>query len=447
MRVTHKTYGRGEVVNKRYNGFELEVRFENGKRLWVKKSQLTLDNPAPAAMLTSAPLPSLNAHSPAKAHQIKARRIIEALRLGIAPEGHIERLTLGRNAEIDRISSWLSKPTTTNQPVFLIEGGYGVGKTHLLTYMRHHALRLNYAVAHVQVDGIETPFYMPKRVYAALVNNFVYPKTDGSTGDFRSFIIEHQTFISIDQPHRPYFFASMLRNINDEYWWDWLMGKRGDKPIPYYNPNYYHNPSEALRSQQNTGNIYSYILSFLGWLTGKVGLRGLLLIFDEAESFDFATSQRIQKGLSFIRTLTLCAHNEDIMLQRPDALDLETLENYGLDFGRRSGYIPPLYRAPSNLRLLMAFTDLRSIYAQIPMFEDMPVLALDPLNGLQVAQAVDELSEIYAAAYHFTLSKDERAELIQSLEEEDSSYNIRYYIKQCMEYMDLARHGWPEAAL
>jgi hypothetical protein len=439
MKVTHKTYGRGEVVGKRLNGFEMEVQFESGKRLWVKSSQLVEDKPSPAALLTSAPLPSLNGHDIAKTRRVKARRIIEALRLGIAPDGHIERLTFGRRAEIDRITAWLNEPGIAKQPVFLIEGGYGVGKTHLLAYMRHQALKLNYAVANVQVDGIETPFYMPKRVYAALAKSFAYPKADGSSGDFRSFITEHHRQIPTQQPHRPYFFAEASHHLDNPDWWDWLMGKGGDRYYSAFSYSY-----EVLRDQQNTGNIYSYMLSFLGWLAGKAGLRGLLLIFDEAESFDFTTWRRIQKGLSFIRTLSLCSYDEEIMLQRPDTLDLETLEDYGLDFGSRSGHIPPLYRAPSHLRMLMAFTDLSSIYRQIPWFEDMPMQVVEPLQGQQVAQAVDELAKIYDEAYNVALSQDERQALIQSLEAEGDRYNIRHYIKQSIEYMDLVRHGWPE---
>jgi len=294
----------------------------------------------------------------------------------------------------------------------------------------------------VQVDGTETPFHMPKRVYAALAKSFAYPKADGSTGDFRGFIIKYQNLIPTRSPHRPYFFSSVKDNLNDDNWWEWLMGKSGDRPSSNVSRN--SNSLEALRSQQNTGNVYSYMLSFLGWLASKASLRGLLLIFDEAESFNFATQLQIQKGLSFIRTLTMCCHNDELMLMSPSSLGSEKLKNYGLDFGSRSGHIPPLYRDPSHLRMLMAFTDLSSIRLQIPLLEDMPAQIIKPLQGQQVAQSVDELSKIYAEAYNVELSENDKQGLIRSLEQEKDSYNIRHYIKQCIEYMDLVRHGWPE---
>jgi chromosomal replication initiation ATPase DnaA len=69
----------------------------------------------------------------------QAQRVIESLRQGIPPEGHIRRFTVGRKSEIARLTTRLDK---SESGALLLKANYGSGKTHLLRFIREtHFIR------------------------------------------------------------------------------------------------------------------------------------------------------------------------------------------------------------------------------------------------------------------------------------------------------------------
>lgn len=80
----------------------------------------------------------------------QALHYIEALRLGIPPNENISYFTVGRQAEINALSSLLRSP---KQRIKLLQANYGSGKTHLLKLLREEALRHNFSVSLLTLDG------------------------------------------------------------------------------------------------------------------------------------------------------------------------------------------------------------------------------------------------------------------------------------------------------
>ncbi len=80
----------------------------------------------------------------------QAQRVIESLRKGIPPDGFVRRFTVGRESEIQQLTGLLENPDTT---AVLLQANYGSGKTHLLRYIREHALAQGYAVSSVTLDA------------------------------------------------------------------------------------------------------------------------------------------------------------------------------------------------------------------------------------------------------------------------------------------------------
>jgi len=79
-----------------------------------------------------------------------ARRIVEALRKGIPPDGYVRRFTVGRASELKQLTERLQNPSSGS---VLLKANYGSGKTHLLRYIREHALDQGYAVSTVTLDA------------------------------------------------------------------------------------------------------------------------------------------------------------------------------------------------------------------------------------------------------------------------------------------------------
>lgn len=132
--------------------------------------------------------PILRKHKPAQLtlskERFRARQLIEALRLGIVPDEYVEEFTFGRDEEIKLVKSWLDDP---KEGSFIIKGGYGIGKTHLLEYVYSFALDNDWAVSIVEVEPNETPFSKPRNIYQRIISSFRFRSRNN---DFRKFIKE-----------------------------------------------------------------------------------------------------------------------------------------------------------------------------------------------------------------------------------------------------------------
>lgn len=82
-----------------------------------------------------------------------AEQAIESLRKGIPPTGLVRCFTVGRQAELDELSTTLARPTEHRGSALLIQANYGAGKSHLLQVIREMALQAGYAVSAVVVDS------------------------------------------------------------------------------------------------------------------------------------------------------------------------------------------------------------------------------------------------------------------------------------------------------
>jgi hypothetical protein len=82
----------------------------------------------------------------------QAETIVESLRTGIPPAGHLREFTVGRRKQLARLTDHFLDPSAVPESL-LIQANYGAGKTHLLRLVREVALEAGYAVALVTVDS------------------------------------------------------------------------------------------------------------------------------------------------------------------------------------------------------------------------------------------------------------------------------------------------------
>jgi hypothetical protein len=103
--------------------------------------------------------------------RLLARRVVEALRAGVPSGAAVESLGTG---QIDLEARFRAALTDTDRladrdeqtPGFMVRGGFGAGKSHLLTTFEHLALKENFAVSRVVISK-ETPLQDPVKFLAS----------------------------------------------------------------------------------------------------------------------------------------------------------------------------------------------------------------------------------------------------------------------------------------
>ena len=436
-KVSHPRYGRGIVKQTRYKGFELLVAFENGLRRWVRLDEVLepgttwrKEQPGPSPPVFSSEC-------------LKSRRMIEAFRLGIVPYDCVEEFTFGRDKEMKQITDWLS----CDESSLLIIGEYGTGKTHLMHYALGKALQSGFAVAWVEMDPNETPFHKPKRVYKHLLMNFRYrAKESKQLKGFRDFLREALR----EGAYQDHIYFKHLIDHNEDIFWEWIEASESIiRPVELYKTywGYMENKYQflpALYDYSTAANIYCYLLSSLGWAAKQVlGLKGLLLMFDEAETVSMTNySYQDEKAIDFLKSLLRTASNDKELLDSPDKSGL----NYcGVGIGPS---VPFLYKLPSGLKLLFAFTSLDwnyefiwdGSYRKVPKIHEIERISnvqLAPLSDNALKEVFEHICLLYDSSYQF-LEEDIIIDKIFRKVNAQSG-RTRLFVKGSVEGLDLVR--------
>lgn len=414
--VKHSRYGPGVVQKTRFRGYELCARFADGLTRWVRfdeVTEITAPSPAPSR---PRPLPrqSSGNHKP--------RRMIEAFRYGIVPHDCVREFTFGREREIEKLREWFNNP---GESTLLLRGEYGTGKTHLVDYIYWLALHENFAVARVYMDPNESPFYKPKRVYSQLVRTLQYRgPNDNRIKSYRD-LLEEVLGKGAWQDHQ--YFRNLINRTSDENLWDWIEA-REPTMRPWLFDDWIYLP--GLYDYQTAANVYCYLLSALGWAAKEVlGLKGLLLVFDETESIDsFYYHYQWEKSKNFLHALIRTAENDKRLLDKP----CET----GLVYCKMGDarWTPFLYRQPSGLKILLASTSTPTISGKMNCDS---MIELRALSDVALRDVFGHICRLYAETYDFpeddlTIDMIFRQVLSQG-------GRTRMFVKGAVEALDLVR--------
>ncbi len=487
VRVNHLKYGKGTIVMTRHKGLELAVSFDNGFWRWipvdeveetdnqtVEKEKYTptktprievvekqnLPQPLVPARVTDSPTTyatsdistAYGCFSESKSFGDKvfrSRKMIEAFRLGIVPYDCVENFIFGRKKEVDYLSEWLHHPEYSTM---LVAGEYGSGKTHILDYAFAKALKEGYATAYLETDFNEVPLYKPKRVYSQFIKNFRYrSKENGYIGGFRHFLKEAISRGAFGN-HR--YFKYLIGN-DHEALWDWIEASESsgrpqswsNKWETYERNKYSYLP--CLYNYNNVANLYCYLLSSLGWVAKKyLGLKGMLLLFDETETLGMANNKQMLDARNFLEALHSTARNETQMLKAPKYTNFNY---YSCLYD-----IPFLFDQPSGLKLIFAVTPLRpsaetntfSLHDILDfLVKDFTInrVELKPLKKEGLEDIFRHIYDEYVSAYEFHVDEILAEGLFEKIL--FSGNHLRMFVKGCVEKLDNIRHNHRENCL
>ena len=110
---------------------------------------------------------------------IARRRAVEALRSGVPSWDAVAVLGSGQPATEDRFTALLERASEpawpgAESPGLLLGGGFGSGKSHLLTHLGHLAMTSGFVVSTVVISK-ETPLHDPVKVFRAATQTAVDP--------------------------------------------------------------------------------------------------------------------------------------------------------------------------------------------------------------------------------------------------------------------------------
>ncbi|RZN35439.1 MAG: hypothetical protein EF813_08920 [Methanosarcinales archaeon] len=420
--VTHTIYGVGEVQQTRFGGFEISARFEDGILRWVRQDELEFRSgptQAPDVKIAGSAEPIL------PEERFRARKIIEALRLGIVSHGQVDEFTFGRDKAITQINEWLNVP---GSGPLIVSGEYGVGKTHLLDYTYSSALKKNRAVALVALDPGELPLHKPKAIYEAIVRSFKFRTHNGG---FREFLREIAASPGWHELQEHEYLGTVIEKIrageDDEQMYEWIEGESTHKPKMY---NY-----------STCGNIYCYILSGISWAAKNIlGLEGLLILFDEAESAHsfWHTTYQNNKSWNFLKGLALTSNDDSVSLKEVSTNKFYKHQLYKGWWGYHSDLqycghlrLPFTWRIPCNLKILFAFTPDDEMF-EIEPLKSTRKFEIEPISAEYYENISEKIITVYNQAYDFQADPH----VLEHIPKD----NTRKFTKGLVEALDLTRY-------
>ncbi len=427
--VSHPVFGEGEVINSRWQGSELLVRFQTGLRLWLPKSRLRFLFPFDEELLNTATAAVGNID------RVSACRMVESFRLGIVPHQNVELFTLGREEETKILESALANLKQECGDAYLIEGEYGTGKTHLLKWCHHRALKQGVVATVVQLDPVEVSPHRPKRIYREIVKNLTFIEGE-KEGGFRDLLGSALDLNLTDHP----FWGPVLRKLKrlkpdspeSEVFWQWIEGESTKEYATKMNTPYRVRSAQripALYDFSTASDFYCNIISGLAIIAKELGKGGLLLLIDEAETvtrlWDIIY---LTKSINFIHGLIRTAQNDPQLKHLNDQMIHNQVRP-----------VPYIYRDPPLL-LLLAATPTPGHYGYIRLANAVRHrIELKPLDDQALTNGFATMVKIYQCAYpDFHLPVEEQKKILaQALGQ--SGARIRVFVKFCVEVLDIAR--------
>ncbi|MEM5871762.1 MAG: DUF2791 family P-loop domain-containing protein [Candidatus Aenigmatarchaeota archaeon] len=416
----------GVIIGVKQGGYKVDVKIDEDLTYRRKITEINFLEPEPITKPKKKSRPK---------KKIDDRRMIESMRLGVVPYERVENFLYGREKEKSIINDWLK---SEDAKILLVEGDYGTGKTHLLQYIIYKALCESFATAWVEMDPNETPFHKPKLVYSGLMKRFSF-LLDGDFKDFQEFV----NFLKRKRLLVDNFYFKHLYRSSDEAYLDWITARENViRPLENDDGKYvqtFDPDIPPMFDYTNATNIYTYLLSSFGWATLKIGLKGFLLVFDEAETINIAHYYyRYLKGLNFLKALLLVSTNNDKLLN-----PLSAEKEFRLEFCKKgiAKSVPFLYKIPSGLKIVIALTyidnNLEDLFSSIPS-SYIKHIELKHLEKESLKQVLKKVSELYESAYGLKTDSIDLFDVFKKLYNRGGMHT-RLFIKGSIEIFDYVR--------
>ncbi|MCF8130261.1 MAG: ATP-binding protein [Deltaproteobacteria bacterium] len=335
--VSHGDWGKGRVTALLRGGRVLRVEFDEmlGTPWEIPREELGFDGPAqPEAVKKNAlsrpvTLRGEKTHRKSEAPKIQkpsqdfdvdsvspetaedsvtARQSLEALRLGVVPDSHLNTYTVGRDMELAVVYEDLQSAAKGLGGMRVVLGDYGAGKTHFLEMAELLALESGFLATRATLDSREIMPSRPRRIYHELARGIRYPDDPSVERRGLKPLLQKaaadveliRRLSRVKSPHyHPYlgpalFYWSVLsaleggEDLRDRLL-DWIEGSEVASNVELEEKLRHMTSARArlyaLRDFRTVTHLYTLLLGGISELARQVGYRGLAVMVDEAEFY------------------------------------------------------------------------------------------------------------------------------------------------------------------
>lgn len=432
----------GARVNSELAGAGVVIRIENGGRDWIvvfdkiprvpyrlgarylrvlsrPAEPPGASGPAPATKSMAAPVAKAKSSSRTKAPNdpIQTRQCIEAIRMGVVPTGGLDRVTVGRDAELASLDDMLDDA----RGLRVLCGNYGTGKSHLIEVVESRARAGNLLVARASFDPEELPPSHPMRLYEALVASLSYP--DDSRSGLRPLLDRlvdrlgpnAHRLVPVNRWLSPALWARG-NGVSEELLHEAIAYASGE---PYWPGDLEADLARAgwrgehlliLSDYRTYGQIMANLLGALATWAKAAGYRGLVVLLDEAEYLDSLGTTSRAMAENVLRFLAVGCLDPSRL-----AFDPAVVYRGGHEVHKRT---PACFAPEQPLSVVCALTPhpgINGVLARITNDADV-ILAIDSLGRGQLATLGDKVIALVQEVYpEWTMPEKDRGALTLAL--------------------------------
>ena len=311
---------------------------------------------------------------------------IEALRFGVVNQYVARHITYGRDAEIAALESGVvCAPMGSCQVVI---GGYGVGKTHLCEVLSSRLETAGYAVARIELGSSSERAENPDAVLASVCRS-ISLQMAGLRICGASDITCWVRAASVP-PDTWGWESEFLRELHTLLPGEENILKRYDAirerfTVEYQTDDFASLLIRRIPATMTACNLAVAEINELAHSLHAAGVRGLVLLLDEAERSNWATNAyRTERARDMMLGLGMAAANADT----------SRLRHYAND--QRSPYVP---MKPSRIHSIFWFTYAFGLAAEISRSAGVKALDLAPLGEHAMESILQKVTELYRSTY------------------------------------------------
>ncbi|MBK7616709.1 MAG: DUF2791 family P-loop domain-containing protein [Burkholderiales bacterium] len=176
----HAKWGRGTILSVESRGRRVVAKVKFGFASdWIDVEEIpegdSLRSLAPSAVGPTGGTSRTVGAAVSRNLVASSRAGVQALKLGQVLESHVQQISVGTADHEAAFDEAFKQAEKRHPKLIIIEGAWGVGKTHLLTLLSAHAAKRRFAVSTSILDGWAASLSDPMRLLEGITSSIRFP--------------------------------------------------------------------------------------------------------------------------------------------------------------------------------------------------------------------------------------------------------------------------------
>lgn len=259
-----------------------------------------------------------------------AQHIVHALRLGTVPSRGLHHYAVGQEREFGVLREELTSVAAGHSRLKAVRGGYGSGKTFVISRLAEEALSQRFAVSQVVLNRAGYSLHLLERLYQGVMQQLRVKGTEGNAlasildrwvGAAEEYVVEVQGVPEDDEAalrqavgkrievllqeavqERPSFAAALSAYYDAHLRMDHA-GKRQVMGWLMADPHTTARSVPGVRGQVSGTDVFAYLQEFVRMLR-QLGRPGLVIVLDELDEIRHLRRDLRQSAWANLRDLT-----------------------------------------------------------------------------------------------------------------------------------------------